>query len=71
MLTEKSALSKDKMTGKADMQHRHFATVAAIIRELPADVYGPKQVAELFADELSDTNHNFNRARFLRACQPD
>ena len=69
MLTEKSAHRKDITTGLADMQHRHFATVATIIREMPVDVYGPEQVAEIFADKLALTNRNFNRDRFLRACR--
>ena len=69
MLTEKSAHRKDITTGLADMQHRHFATVATIIREMPVDVYGPEQVAEIFADKLARTNRNFNRDRFLRACR--
>lgn len=69
MLTDKAAHRKDVTTGLADMQHRHFATVATIIREMPADVYGPEQVAEIFADRLASTNSNFNRDRFLRACR--
>lgn len=32
--TEKSALRKDLTSGIGEMQHRHFATVAAIIREV-------------------------------------
>lgn len=34
-LKAKAAPRKDITTGIADMQHRHFATVATIIRELP------------------------------------
>ena len=39
-LTPATALRKDRTTGVADMQHRHFTTIAAIIRDMPADVYG-------------------------------
>jgi len=69
MLTKESAHRKDLTTGLADMQHRHFATVATIIREMPADVYGTDQVAEIFADRLGHTNPNFDRRRFLLACK--
>lgn len=68
MLTSQAAHRKDLTTGLAEMQHRHFATVATIIREMPADVYGPEQVAEIFAARLRSTNPNFDRERFLRAC---
>lgn len=71
MLTTKSAHRKDITTGLAEMQHRHFATVATIIRGMPADVYGTEQVAEIFADRLAWTNPNFNRARFLAACKEE
>lgn len=40
MLSEKTAHRKDLTTGLAPLQHRHFATIATIIREMPADVYG-------------------------------
>jgi len=67
-----SALSKDKTSGKGELQHRHFATIAAILAEL-----GPNQgvfdnqrqgICEHFADHLADTNPRFDRARFLVAC---
>ncbi len=67
-LETKAAHRKDITTGIADMQHRHFATIATIIREMPADVYGTEQIAEIFADRLRATNSNFDRDRFLRAC---
>lgn len=68
-LTTESALAKDKRTGKAEMQHRHFATVAAIIASLPRNPVDRNSVAEHFADELADTNPKFNRDRFLAACE--
>lgn len=63
-----------KDVGKmADMQHRHFATIATIISRLPDggddyenDLRG--EVAQHFADHLRATNPNFDRSRFLRAC---
>jgi len=67
-LKTKAAHRKDISTGIANMEHRHFATIATIIREMQPDVYGPEQVAEIFADRLCATNPNFDRARFLRAC---
>lgn len=68
-LEKKAAHRKDIATGIADMQHRHFATIATIIREMPADVYGPEQVARIFEARLRNTNPNFDGDRFLRACQ--
>lgn len=71
-LTEKAAHRKD--VGKvADMQHRHFATIATIISALdyagvdPVDVRAG--VAGHFADALARTNTRFDRERFLRACR--
>lgn len=67
-LTKDTAHRKDLNAGIGDMQHRHFATIATIIREMPVDVYGTDQVAEIFADRLRATNPNFDRRRFLLAC---
>ncbi len=72
MLTSQSATRKDKRTGIADMQHRHFTTIAAIIvdlervTDLSAD--DRREVAITFAINLAKTNPKFDRARFLRAC---
>ena len=66
-LTEKAERNKD--AGKiAELQHRHFATIATILRRLPPDCYGPEQVARHFAEHLGQTNPRFDDARFLRAC---
>lgn len=62
------AARKDARTGKSEMQHRHFATVAAIIASLPHGAKIQRQVAEHFADELRTTNPKFDRRRFLQAC---
>lgn len=70
MLTTEAASRKDERTGLADMQHRHFATVAAIIRTMP-EIPGDgtrERVAEHFANELVRTNPRFDRGRFLKAC---
>lgn len=64
-LTKATAHRKDLTTGLAPMQHRHFATIATIIRDMP----GRKDVvAAIFADRLAATNPNFDRDRFLAAC---
>lgn len=75
MLTPESATRKDKTSGLGEMQHRHFATVAAIIRGMDKvhnQEHGfidiREDVAEHFANELARTNPRFDRARFLRAC---
>lgn len=73
MLTTESALRKDKRTGKlvyADgMQHRHFACIAAIIAGIE-NVKERDKTAQRFADAFAGGNPRFDRARFLRACQP-
>lgn len=68
LMTEATA-RKDKINAGAILQHRHFATIAAIIADHP----GPsatvrRQMATHFANGLSNTNPKFDRARFLRAC---
>lgn len=64
MLTNESATRKDITAGKAGMEHRHFATIATILRNIGAD----GATCERWADELAPTNPRFDRARFLRAC---
>jgi len=76
-LETKAAHRKDLTSGISEMQHRHFATIAAIIREMDRGLVACSTdatrnfVAELFADRLGRTNSNFNRDRFLRACRPE
>lgn len=74
-LTTETAARKDRRTGKAEMQHRHFATVAAIISSARystklAHLRGADidAIAEHFADELMSTNPRFDRDRFIAAC---
>ena len=64
-LSEQAALNKDKRNAMSDMQHRHFATIAHIIRTMPGNRV---RAAYHFADELAKTNPRFDRARFLAAC---
>jgi hypothetical protein len=67
-LTTESALRKDKTSAFAPMQHRHFATIAAIIAAMPETDLNRYCAAMAFANELHKTNPNFDRARFLKAC---
>jgi hypothetical protein len=68
-----AARRKDARTGKADLQHRHFATIATIIADqrrgaLPRSKADIDSWAYTFANELASTNPRFDRARFLSAC---
>lgn len=68
-LTAQAALNKDRTNAHAhmgDLQHRHFAVIAGILRDMNA----PTETCEQWADRLRHTNPRFDRARFLRACQP-
>lgn len=65
-----NANKKDLRAGLSPMQHQHFATIATIIRGMPACTYDPSQIAKYFAYHLSETNPKFDRARFLAACEP-
>lgn len=66
-LTIESATRKDQTSGNgATLEHRHFAFIAATIKEL-----SPKYreaVALHFADACRYSNPRFDRARFMRAC---
>lgn len=61
-LSDSAALYKDRL-GKSAMEHRHFATIAAILRKFGAD----EDTANAWADELASTNPRFDRRRFVRA----
>ncbi len=65
-LTKDSALRKDRTSAYSAMEHRHFATIAAILRKQGAD----RETCQCWADELRHTNPRFDRARFLMACNP-
>lgn len=73
MLSPEAANRKDTRTGINDMQHRHFTTIAAIIRNMrragdATSAFDADRVAHHFADELRATNPKFDRKRFLTAC---
>lgn len=61
------AHKKDLNAGYCAMEHRHFATIAAIIRGIrdEGELVG---AAYHFAKHLSQTNPKFDRKRFLAAC---
>lgn len=72
-LTPRSALNKDRTSGKGELQHRHFATIAAILADLDGENSGVsrgqhRDICEHFADHLAETNPRFDRDRFLAAC---
>lgn len=73
MLTQSSAHRKDISTGQnADLQHRHFAFIAATIKAMPErqaeQRFVKTQCALAFADACAGTNPRFDRRRFLLAC---
>lgn len=73
-LTQASAARKDSRTanGGPELQHRHFAFIADVIRNMPshaATLRTQKRSCALsFADACGRSNPRFNRARFLTAC---
>ena len=65
MLTAESAARKDRTSGaNAELQHRHFAFIAATIKDNRLG----GNVAQVFAAACARTNPHFDRARFLAAC---
>lgn len=69
-LTAQSALRKDRTNAFASsMEHRHFATIAAIIAELRDE--DRQAMADFFAERLCNTNPRFDRKRFLAACNAE
>lgn len=48
------------------LEHRHYALLAGIIRELNPEVR--EEVAEHFARALCGTNDRFSPSRFIDAC---
>ena len=76
MLTKALAHRKDTRNAPATFTHQHFRKVAEIVRTMPTRDCGKNQwgyvraeIAEYFAESLAATNPNFDRARFLMACQ--
>lgn len=62
-----AALRKDQTSAYSAMEHRHFATIAAIIASMPA-VDSRDEVIAHFSRELARTNPKFNAIRFTVAC---
>lgn len=73
-LTAQAAARKDRNSPlSVDLQHRHFAFIAATLHDMKwkMEEWGadPWVVAvEAFADACAKTNPKFDRARFLAAC---
>lgn len=65
-LSAEAALDKDRRSGLCEMQHRHFAAIATIIRQANC-VSDRIEMAEHFATSLPETNPRFDRKRFLDA----
>ncbi len=65
-LTKESALRKDRST-TTTMQHRHFAIISQLIATL--DFPERFAVAVHFANGLAKCNRNFDRDRFIHACE--
>lgn len=68
-LTAQSALRKDRTNANSAMEHRHFATIAAIIAELRDE--DRQAIADFFAERLCGTNSRFDRKRFMAACNTE
>ena len=77
-LTRNAETSKDSRASIPEMQHRHFAFIAGIIRGMISDdgCMNSRQsdlfrqdLAETFAAKLTLTNPAFDKARFIRACR--
>lgn len=68
-LTDKAARRKDlRQPTQVSFQHRHYAEIARIIRELPQGDDLRVGIAQHFARELRGTNELFNKERFIAAC---
>ena len=66
-LSPNAAMRKDRTAKVPAMQHRHFAYIAQTI----AKIHQPKArelAAYEFAIAMMDTNPNFDRSRFISAC---
>lgn len=76
-LTLRNAANKDRASGTTALpsfQHRHFAAIATMIRELPITTDEESEyqqiVADSFARQLQASNPKFDRTRFICACIP-
>ena len=50
------------------MTKKHFTIMASIIRDMPLSYGNRKRIANRFADFCAAENANFDRTRFLEAC---
>ena len=74
-LTAQSAARKDRTTGAtAELQHRHFAFIAAVLASTQPDLERSSGEANQwcamrleFMDACTRSNSRFDRARFLAA----
>jgi hypothetical protein len=67
-LTPESAARKDRTTAQgAELQHRHFAFIAAVLADCQ-DLANVGAIARRFADACARSNHRFDRRRFMAAC---
>jgi len=66
-MTPQAMLRKDLKTGKAieTLQHRHYATIAAIIAELPP---GQRDMITVHFARHLNRNPRFDETRFIAAC---
>ena len=75
-MTTSKQLAKDKRTAseRPQLEHRHFAVIAAIIKRMPQWNNANDQrraAAHHFARELRASNKVFNEQRFIAACGLD
>ena len=66
-LSSHAALAKDRRKPNVTFQHRHFCKIAEIISDISEETERDR-FATYFANKLMDTNPNFDRGRFIRAC---
>lgn len=74
-LSTQAANRKDIRSDLCSMEHRHFAAIAAMLRNMPRGAFpadGPayETIVNHFANELRATNPRFDRQRFMAACRP-
>lgn len=69
VVTRSAYRSKDKRTaeGKPQLEHRHFAVVANVVKQEPNDIKR-SYMANHLANGFERTNKKFDRLRFLQAC---
>lgn len=67
-LSENAARSKDQRVATPALQHRHFAFIASVIREIPTPS-ARAEAAAIFVNHLKHSNAAFDRYRFMDACK--